>query len=95
WVAHAMAGWLQAQGREVLSLTLIDSEAPGNTTTCGKPYTATAAVQRLINALQLSSGKDLGLDTQAFADADDAAQSQQLREAMVRVGLLSSRIAPQ
>ncbi|WP_122711247.1 non-ribosomal peptide synthetase, partial [Pseudomonas viridiflava] len=95
WVAHAMAGRLQAQGREVLSLTLIDSEAPGNTTTCGKPYTATAAVQRLINALQLSSGKDLGLDTQAFADADDAAQSVQLREAMVRVGLLSSRIAPQ
>ncbi|MEE4753798.1 amino acid adenylation domain-containing protein [Pseudomonas alliivorans] len=95
WVAHAMAGRLQAQGREVLSLTLIDSEAPGNTTTCSKPYTATAAVQRLINALQLSSGKNLELDTQAFADADDAVQSLQLREAMVRVGLLSSRIAPQ
>ncbi|WP_354676164.1 amino acid adenylation domain-containing protein [Pseudomonas syringae] len=95
WVAHAMASRLQAQGREVLSLTLIDSEAPGNTTTCSKPYTATAALQRLINALQLSSGKDLGLDSHAFVDAEDDVQLHQLREAMVRVGLLSSRVTPQ
>nr|UXB94800.1 non ribosomal peptide synthetase [Pseudomonas syringae] len=94
WVAHAIASRLQAQGREVVSLTLIDSEAPSGMGMCGKPYTATAAVQRLINALQLSSGKDLGLGSQAFADADHTAQLHQLREAMIRVGLLSPRVAP-
>ncbi|CAM3363662.1 amino acid adenylation domain-containing protein [Pseudomonas floridensis] len=94
WVAHAMASRLQAQGRDVLSLTLIDSEAPGNAAD-STPYTATAALQRLINALQLSSGKDLELDPQVFANADDSTQLHRLREAMVRVGLLSSKIAPQ
>ncbi|WP_144395750.1 alpha/beta fold hydrolase, partial [Pseudomonas sp. Kh7] len=39
WVAHAMAIRLQAKGREVRSLTLIDSEAPGAGGSCGKPYT--------------------------------------------------------
>ncbi|MEW9682768.1 amino acid adenylation domain-containing protein [Pseudomonas sp. TE50-2] len=95
WVAHAMAARLQAKGREVRSLTLIDSEAPGAGGSCGKPYTFTEALQRLIESLQLSTGKTLGIEPVAFAEADDQEQLRQLHAAMVRVGLMPSRSSPQ
>ncbi|PTT24776.1 non-ribosomal peptide synthase/polyketide synthase [Pseudomonas sp. HMWF021] len=94
WVAHAMAAQLQAAGREVASLTLIDSEAPGGDGTAGKPYTATAAMQRLIDTLQLSCGKSLGIDPAIFANADDTTQLRLLHYGMVRAGVLSERAAP-
>ncbi|CZT29110.1 amino acid adenylation [Pseudomonas cerasi] len=95
WAAHAMAVKLQAQGREVVSLTLIDSEAPGGEGLSSKPYTATAVLERLIEALQLSSGRSLELDPMAFADSDTVAQMHLLQQAMVRVGLLPPRLAAQ
>ncbi|WP_435037097.1 non-ribosomal peptide synthase/polyketide synthase [Pseudomonas neuropathica] len=94
WVAHAMAAQLQAVGREVASLTLIDSEAPGGNGTAGKPYTGTAALERLIDTLQLSSGKSLEIDPQVFADADDTTQMRLLHAGMVHAGVLSERAAP-
>ena len=95
WVAHAMATQLQAAGREVASLTLIDSESPGGNGTAGKPYTTTAALERLIETLQLSSGKSLGIDPLAFAEADDTTQMRLLHEGMVRAGVLSARSSAQ
>ncbi|MBX8615752.1 amino acid adenylation domain-containing protein [Pseudomonas cichorii] len=95
WAAHAMAVKLQARGREVASLTLIDSEAPGGQGVLSKPYTTTGALKELIEALQISSGKRLDLDQQGFNDGDDATQLRMLQEAMVRVGLLPPRLAPQ
>jgi arthrofactin-type cyclic lipopeptide synthetase C len=95
WVAHAMAAQLQATGREVASLTLIDSEAPGGNGTAGKPYTTTAALERLIETLQLSSGKSLGIDPLAFAEADNTTQMRLLHEGMVRAGVLSARSSAQ
>ncbi|MCU7249831.1 non-ribosomal peptide synthetase [Pseudomonas koreensis] len=93
WVAHAMATQLQAAGREVASLTLIDSESPGGNGVVGKPYTPTAALQRLIETLQLSVGKSLGIDPATFAEADDATQMRLLHEGMVRAGVLTERAA--
>ncbi|HGM5582825.1 TPA: amino acid adenylation domain-containing protein [Pseudomonas putida] len=91
WVAHAMAVRLQAQGREVRSLTLIDSESPGGNSVCGRPYTAGAALDRLIESLQLASGRSLEIDHQAFAALDDEQQLERLHQAMVRVGLMPAR----
>lgn len=91
WVAYAMAAQLQAAGREVASLTLIDSESPGGNSVVGKPYTTTAALLRLIESLQLSSGKSLGIDALTFAEADDSTQMRLLHEGMVRAGVLSER----
>ncbi|HKS14132.1 MAG TPA: amino acid adenylation domain-containing protein [Pseudomonas sp.] len=95
WVAHAVAARFQARGRKVASLTLIDSEAPDGQGSCGQPYTFTAALELLADALQRSSGKVLGLDREAFAETDDASQLRLLQAAMVRAGLLPERAAPQ
>ncbi len=88
WVALEMALQLQAAGREVASLTVIDSEAPGGV---GKAYTTTAALLRLIEAMQLAAGKSLGIDLAEFAQRDEEAQRQWLHAGMVRVGLLPAR----
>ena len=88
WVALEMALRLQAMGREVASLTVIDSESPGG---AGKPYSTTAALLRLIEAMQLSAGKSLGIDRVEFAGRDEVAQQQWLHAGMVSVGLLPGR----
>ncbi len=75
WVALEMALRLQAMGREVGSLTVIDSESPGR---AGKAYTSTAALLRLIEAMQLAAGKSLGIDPVDFAGRDEVAQRQAL-----------------
>ncbi|MFJ4348946.1 amino acid adenylation domain-containing protein [Pseudomonas sp. NPDC089401] len=94
WVAHAMAARFEAKGRVVRSLTLVDSEAPGAGGSCGRPYTFGEALEKLIQALQLSTGKALGIEPLAFAQASDDEQLRQLHAAMVRIGLLPARSAP-
>ena len=93
WGAHALAVALQARGREVLSLTLIDSEAPTAPQDAPPGYTFSRVLETLIDALQAASGKDLGLSEPAFLAADEALQLQRLREAMVQAGLLPARLA--
>ena len=88
WVALEMALRLQAAGREVASLTVIDSEAPGS---AGRSYTSTAALLRLIEAMQLAAGRSLGIDLVDFAGRDEVAQRQWLHAGMVGVGLLPAR----
>ncbi|WP_054912993.1 non-ribosomal peptide synthetase [Pseudomonas sp. NBRC 111127] len=94
WVAHAIAARLQAKGRPVRSLTLIDSEAPGAGGTCGQPYTFGEALQQLVDALQRSTGKTLAIDPAAFALATADEQLRQLHAGMVRNGLLPARSTP-
>ncbi|WP_442964092.1 amino acid adenylation domain-containing protein [Pseudomonas sp. Leaf59] len=93
WVALEMALRLQAAGREVASLTVIDSEAPGGNGVVGRPYTSTAALLRLIEAMQLSAGRPLGIDPVEFAGRDEVAQRLALHAGMVAVGLLPARAA--
>ncbi|MGY2402552.1 amino acid adenylation domain-containing protein [Pseudomonas sp. SDO5271_S396] len=88
WVALEMALRLQAAGREVASLTVIDSESPLR---AGQPYTTTAALVRLIESMQLSAGRSLGIDLEDFALRDERAQQQALHGGMVGVGLLPAR----
>jgi len=94
WVAFEIAVCLQAQGRQVASLTVIDSESPGGNGVVGKPYTTTAALQRLIESMQLAAGKSLGIDPLHFAAQDETAQRGLLHAGMVGVGLLPQRSAP-
>lgn len=48
---------------------------------------------RLIEAMQLSAGKSLGIDRVDFAGCDEVTQRQRLHAGMVGVGLLPGRAA--
>ncbi|MFC6338635.1 non-ribosomal peptide synthetase, partial [Pseudomonas karstica] len=93
WIVFEMAARLRANGRNVASLTLIDSESPGGNGVVGKPYTATGVLKRLIEAMQLASGKSLGIDATAFGAQDDTGQMSLLHAGMVRAGMLPQRSA--
>nr|WP_280806652.1 non-ribosomal peptide synthetase [Pseudomonas batumici] len=93
WVVFEMALRLTARGREVASLTLIDSESPGGNGVVGKPYTAMGVLERLIETMQLAAGKSMEVDQAAFAAQDDAGQLRLLHAGMVRAGLLPQRSA--
>lgn len=93
WIVFEMAARLRANGRDVASLTLIDSESPGGNGVVGKPYTASGVLKRLIEAMQLASGKSLGIDATAFNAQDDAGQMRLLHAGMVRAGMLPQRSA--
>ncbi|CCG38579.1 phosphopantetheine attachment site family protein [Xanthomonas citri pv. mangiferaeindicae LMG 941] len=84
WVAFDLARQLAAHGRTVASLTLLDAEAPGGDGAVGKPYTATAVLERLIESLQLSRGTRLGIDPLLFPTLDHAQQLELVRAGMVR-----------
>ncbi|MCF5736479.1 syringopeptin non-ribosomal peptide synthetase SypC, partial [Pseudomonas syringae] len=94
WVAFEMATRLTASGREVASLTLIDSESPGGNGVVGKPYTAIGVLERLIETMELAAGKSLGIDRKAFRAQDDIGQMRLLHAGMVRAGLLPQRSSP-
>uniref|UniRef100_UPI003878298D amino acid adenylation domain-containing protein n=1 Tax=Pseudomonas viciae TaxID=2505979 RepID=UPI003878298D len=93
WIVFEMAARLHARGRKVASLTLIDSESPGGNGVVGRPYTATGVLNRLIEAMQLASGKSLGIDATFFGAQDDTAQMRLLHAGMVRAGMLPQRSA--
>ncbi|QBG95888.1 amino acid adenylation domain-containing protein [Xanthomonas oryzae] len=94
WLAFDLARQLAAHGRTVASLTLLDAEVPGADGAVGKPYTATAVLERLIESLQLSRGVSLGIDPHLFPTLDHAQQLDVVRAGMVRVGLLPQRAPP-
>nr|WP_078564011.1 hypothetical protein [Xanthomonas axonopodis] len=93
-MAFDLARQLAAHGRTVASLTLLDAEAPGGDGAVGKPYTATAVLERLIESLQLSRGTRLGIDPLLFPTLDHAQQLELVRAGMVRAGLLPHRAPP-
>nr|WP_283818442.1 non-ribosomal peptide synthetase [Pseudomonas corrugata] len=93
WIVFEMAARLHARGRKVASLTLIDSESPGGNGVVGRPYTGTGVLNRLIEAMQLASGKSLGIDATVFGAQDDTAQMRLLHAGMVRAGMLPQRSA--
>ncbi|AKN95237.1 carboxylate--amine ligase [Xanthomonas oryzae pv. oryzicola] len=94
WLAFDLARQLAAHGRTVASLTLLDSQVPGADGALGKPYTATAVLERLIELLQLSRGVSLGIDPHLFPTLDHAQQLDVVRAGMVRVGLLPQCAPP-
>ncbi|QHG87430.1 non-ribosomal peptide synthetase [Xanthomonas cucurbitae] len=94
WVALEMACLLGRQGVAVASLTLIDSELPGGQGIVGRPHTATAVLEYLIDLLQLSSGTEFGIALEAFRTMDYAAKLHAIHAGMVRAGLLPRRSTP-
>ena len=91
WVAFEMALQLRARGEPVQSLTIIDAESPDSVGVLGGQYSSTGVLVELIRVMEMSAGKDFGIDMARFKASPRGVQLQMLHEGMVRVGMLPRR----
>lgn len=94
WIALEIASRLQARGQMPASLTLIDSEAPGSHGVLGRPYTFTEILQKLVEALEHSTGKTMHIPLHEFERVDEDGKWRLLHEGMIRIGLMHRRSRP-
>jgi syringomycin synthetase protein SyrE len=93
WVAFELAlRWVRA-GREIASLTLVDTKAPDLVAKIPE-YTHTQALRELVNILEQSAGRSLGLPMGEFEAVDPSTQQQMLHRGIVAAGLLPLRTTP-
>lgn len=90
WVALEIAHRLIINGRDVASLTLVDTEVPGRQ----REFTAKEALTEWIRAMELSTEQSLEIDPEELASLSVTAQAQRLHERLVRLGIMSKRSAP-
>jgi arthrofactin-type cyclic lipopeptide synthetase C len=90
WVVFEMALRLAAAGREVASLTLIDSSVPEP----AADTTHTDALMQLVEIFEQAAEQPLGLSAQQFDLLPEAAQRALLHERLVAAGVLPARSQP-
>jgi thioesterase domain-containing protein len=95
WVAYEVATRLCAARRPPASLTLVDSEAPGQGGVVGGEHTPLGVVRQYIESLELVAGRPLGIDRAALEAAGAAQRLQMVHAGMVRVGLIPARSRPE
>jgi amino acid adenylation domain-containing protein len=88
WVALEMAHQLRGMSRTVASLTVIDSEAPGDEGVHGCEYASIEVLTKLVQILELSAETSLGIDSSELELLDETRQLQVLHQGMLRVGLM-------
>jgi len=94
WVAFEMALRLQAAGRVVASLTLLDSDYPGGLGRVGKEYTRPEALLSLVSLYEQAAERSLDICLADFEQRDPVAQLAFLHARLVRTGLLPVRSTP-
>jgi thioesterase domain-containing protein len=98
WIAFELACRLRAAQREVASLTLIDSEAPGQCgmagTVLGGEYDALDVASMFVESLELAAEGSLGVERAALARSHGAARLAQIHGGAVRAGLMPARSQP-
>ncbi len=95
WIAFELAVRLRQRGKEVLSLTLLDSEAPEVSTKIGFEYTRPEALMALVSLYELAIERTLGLRREDFDGISSTQQLLLLQRQLVRVGVLSKRSVPE
>jgi arthrofactin-type cyclic lipopeptide synthetase C len=95
WVALEMAHQLRSTGRAVASLTVVDSDAPGDIGALGPEYTFVEVLTGLTEIMELSAETSLGIDSSKLGLLDEARQLEALHQAMVRVGLIQRNTSPE
>ncbi|ATE59259.1 thioesterase domain-containing protein [Thauera sinica] len=101
-VGHSFGGWLafetavrlQAAGRTVGSLTLLDSEAPGSSKRAGHEYTRPEALMLLVGLYEQAAHRPLDLSIDAFEGLCCDEQLSLLHRRLVGVGLLPRASSP-
>ncbi len=94
WVAFEMALRLRAAGREVVSLTLVDSESPGGRRAVGREFTRAEALMKLVEIWELTAERPLGVALEDLAGRDAGQQLALLHERLVQAGLMPPRSMP-
>jgi len=94
WVAFEMALRLQAAGRTVESLLLLDTDCPS--TDCGHPpeYTRTESLMKLVTLYEEAAERPLDLNAEDLDQLEPPAQLSRIHEQLVQVGLLRPSSAP-
>jgi amino acid adenylation domain-containing protein len=85
WVALELAQRLRGNGRQVRSLTLIDTQVPNPHARC---CTADDVIVAFLKLLEMNGGQALDIEVKMLLSLGQAAQRQLLHEGMVRVGLI-------
>jgi thioesterase domain-containing protein len=95
WVAYEVAGRLSAAHRPPASLTLVDSEAPGQGGIVGGEHTSLGVIRQYIESLELVAERSLGIDPATLEAATEAQRINMVHAGMVRVGLIPARSRPE
>ncbi|TCK33806.1 thioesterase domain-containing protein [Paraburkholderia sp. BL8N3] len=91
WIAFQLACLLQARGTPPASLTVIDSEAPESNGKLGRAYTFSEVSWNLVRALELGTGKTMGIERDAYFGAERDHQWEMLRRGMRELHLIHRR----
>jgi arthrofactin-type cyclic lipopeptide synthetase C len=95
WVVLEMALRMRMIGRPVASLTVIDSDAPGRDTLMHTDHTSIEVMSALIESMELSAGRSLGIDLGVFASRSRTEQMRILHTATQDAGLLPRHAKPE
>jgi len=93
--AFEIAIRLKSNGRQMASLTLIDSQAPDGNDVVSNEYTSTQVISEFIGRSELSAGRSLGLERERLEAGEVGGKMQLLYEATVRAGLRPKGSNPQ
>jgi arthrofactin-type cyclic lipopeptide synthetase C len=95
WVVFEMALRLHSAGRDIASVTMIDSEAPEGDGILGHEYNCTEVLMKLVELSELSAECSLDLVATDFDGLDYAAQLKLLHGRLVGVDLMPRRSKPE
>ncbi|NBI50345.1 thioesterase domain-containing protein [Burkholderia sp. ISTR5] len=91
WLAFDLACRLQACGTPPASLTLIDSEAPGQGLRLGRAYTFSEISWALVRALEHGAGRRMGIEPERYFGAGRRQQWDLLHQGMRELRLVHAR----
>jgi thioesterase domain-containing protein len=94
WVAFEMALRLQAAGRPVASLGILDTEFPGGDGRLGGEYSRAEALMALVSLYEQAAEQPLGVTLAELEARDETAQVAYLHGRLVKVGLMPLRSSP-
>jgi amino acid adenylation domain-containing protein len=95
WVALEMAFRLREIGRHVLSLTIVDSNAPDDDSEIIKEYDSRAACLSLIEVLELTVERSLEIEMRDIETLGEADMLRLLHGRLVRIGFVPPSSAPE
>lgn len=94
WIAYELACRLSSQGRDVRSLTMVDTEVPDQQPELIRDFTCQEVLAEFIHHLELSVERPLGLTASELALVPSGERLKAIHEAMVGAGLLPRRSNP-